>query len=638
MPLSLAQDLPVTEQDGGALVSEEQQEGSTTTLPSIEVETITIPRRGEPPLQVRLFGIHQGLVGHTFEHTDLSGCDFSGMVLAGAKFFDCDLTNTRWDRANCAGVTFDASRLRGAIFTETNLTGTSFEEARIEGARFEGCIIHHSNMRTAQADDNTIINCGNFSDFELPRSYIYSMSRRFYRTPDEMFRQEYRHDTVGGTASSMTATEAAILQRAVRPNPGWSNGSLEAYDWGRNEVAAPSNEVPKKKRDSKPRTYRFGLEFEAYKPDGVKLEYKKSKFGTDGSIRPPEGFRGFEMRTEPLKYQEVSPYLKRLLKYVHKNNCGTNDSCGLHIHASHPQFFNAKYIQKLVFFWISIEDVIMSTQPKGRFNNYYCKRTLFQYINDYGRIIPEEKEELIREMRGKDRYSALNLAALEKHGTIEVRLHEGTLDEEKVVNWAIFMKSIFDHVMDHYNPITTRMLFNQDIDEDKINKVFEVLRLPENVVEFYKNRIKKFGWKRLKKQTEIAKECIAIQKEKLEVARKIEQIDRKLRTRIKMLRGREPEPRSILSGLTANRSLRDVMQDHVNEMTQATPPEGSIMSSNMINEAYNQLHQSIGTSLGEIHPHPSVPEEEVVFTSPRGVYTLGSEPNMSTVLSAGSGA
>lgn len=640
MPLSLAQDLPVVEQDSGALVPEAAVDGSALTAPTIEVEDITIPRRGGPPLVVRIMGgNHQGLVGYSFEHRDLSGCDFSRMVLAGARFFDCDLSRTLFDHTNCAGVTFDASRLRDATFRQSNLTGTSFDEARLEGARFIDCVMAHSNMRSATVDEQTAIHCERFGDFEPPRQYIYLMSRR-WQSPDDMFRQEYprpvddseiraeRRGAGIGTASSMTATEAAMIQerRAFGEPTGTRPIMGTAWAYGTNE------EVEKKK--SKPRTYRFGLEFEAFKPEGIKLEYRKSKFGTDGSIHPPEGYRGFELRTEPLKRQEMWSYLKGLLRYTYKNNCGVNSSCGLHLHASHPKFFNAEYIKKLVFFWISIEDVIMSTQPKGRFNNYYCKRTLFQYINDYGRIIPEEKEELIREMSNKDRYSALNLSALQKHGTIEIRLHEGTLDLVKVEAWVTLMKAIFDHVMNNYNPVTTRILFNQDISEEKINKVFELLKIPVDVVEFYKERIKKFGWKRLKKQTEVAKECIAIQKAKIDALKKVEQIDRKLQIRIKKLRGKEPEP-SIFSGVRPARSLRDVMQEHVNQITQPTPPEGSLISNDVINQAYREVQ----TSLGTISSSASVPEGSMYYTSPRGIYTVGSSQNSLDILrSAGSGS
>jgi len=225
------------------------------------------------------------------------------------------------------------------------------------------------------------------------------------------------------------------------------------------------------------------------------------------------------------------------MEYLEKKKCGVNKSCGFHMHTSHPKFFDATYIKQLLMFWISIEDVIVSTQPRSRFNNAYCKRTLFQYIQDYGKEIPAAKDSLIREMRSKDRYSALNIASLEKHGTIEVRIHAGTIDPVKIINWTIFIKSIFDYVMKKYDPRVVKKLFNQEISDKKIIAVFKLLELPEEVANFYLSRINKFGWTRLRKQTKVAKECIEIQDEKIKTEKTLNKIRQQLSRRICVLRG-----------------------------------------------------------------------------------------------------
>lgn len=307
--------------------------------------------------------------------------------------------------------------------------------------------------------------------------------------------------------------------------------------------------------------YLFGLEFEAFKPEGTELEFVNTAFGTDGSISPPDGFRGFEFRMEPMEFDKSHTHVKKLLKYVKENGSDVNKSCGFHTHVSHPIFFDATFIKKLMFFWIAIEDVIMSTQPHSRMSNFYCKRYLFQYINDYGHDIPRAKDELISDMSRKDRYSALNLTALQKHGTIEVRLHAGTLDEDKIINWTIFLKSIFDYVKDSYNSKVVKGLFDEEVGDEKIAKVFKLLKLPEEVSKFYTERIQKFGWRRLRSQTRLAKECILMQQEKATIEKEMGKVQKKLASKIKKLRG---EAKSFREGRQNPASFSGVTPSYTN--------------------------------------------------------------------------
>jgi len=47
-----------------------------------------------------------------------------------------------------------------------------------------------------------------------------------------------------------------------------------------------------------------------------------------------------------------------------------------------------------------------------------------------------------------DRYHWLNLDSIDKHGTIEIRLHSSTLDANKVCNWVKAHLRFVDWVVD----------------------------------------------------------------------------------------------------------------------------------------------------------------------------------------------
>jgi len=351
-----------------------------------------------------------------------------------------------------------------------------------------------------------------------------AVQQRMGRERDSVMRQM-------ATEMNMTLESNQPRRRGEIPSDPYETPFMSGFHDGLNIIDRVVSRI------SSPRTYRFGLEFEAYRPEDSRMKMKGVNFGTDDSIEPPHNKEGFECRTSPLKFKDIHNLVIKLMEYLEKKKCGVNKSCGFHMHTSHPKFFDATYIKKLLMFWISIEDVIVSTQPRSRFNNTYCKRTLFQYIQDYDKEIPAAKDSLIREMRNKDRYSALNIASLEKHGTIEVRIHAGTIDPVKIINWMIFIKSIFDYVMNKYDPKVVKKLFDKEISDKKIVEVFKLLELPEEVINFYLSRINKFGWTRLKKQTKVAKECIEIQDEKIKTEKTLNKIRQQLSRRICVLRG-----------------------------------------------------------------------------------------------------
>jgi hypothetical protein len=61
--------------------------------------------------------------------------------------------------------------------------------------------------------------------------------------------------------------------------------------------------------------------------------------------------------------------------------------------------------------------------PKSRSKSNYCKKG-YSYDN---------------------RYSAINCTSISKFSTVEIRMHSGTTDFDKIKNWCTILKTIFFH-------------------------------------------------------------------------------------------------------------------------------------------------------------------------------------------------
>lgn len=101
-----------------------------------------------------------------------------------------------------------------------------------------------------------------------------------------------------------------------------------------------------------------------------------------------------------------------------------NKTCGLHVHLDQrsrkveDSFHNLRSVQSLLYKMV----------PKTREANRYCK--------------PTRAKTYEVASRSSDRYHGINTQAVRKFGTLEMRLHSGTLDPVKVNNWIALLTNL----------------------------------------------------------------------------------------------------------------------------------------------------------------------------------------------------
>jgi hypothetical protein len=188
-----------------------------------------------------------------------------------------------------------------------------------------------------------------------------------------------------------------------------------------------------------------------------------------------------------------------------------NKSCGLHLHIE-PSGYNWRDLRKLVVFCKILEPTLMELVSQSRRGNQFSRaidvsldsvlyadsKTEFieryyalqkDYIKSYSKIhkrksITSGKYQLdIGEYcQSSKRYEWLNLNTYFYRGTVEIRLHQGTTNYQKIKNWILLWQFIFDWI----NKNTLEDCYNMN--DAKFWNI-----LPQDISEFYQQRIKKLN-------------------------------------------------------------------------------------------------------------------------------------------------
>ena len=159
-----------------------------------------------------------------------------------------------------------------------------------------------------------------------------------------------------------------------------------------------------------------GIEIECYGPSlGDKLPLWAHE-KPDGSLSERAGIAGIEFAVL-LKRQEMEFRLKRMCDLLSGHK--VYRECGLHVHLD-MRGRTAKevgIIARRMNAWLfALRELV----PVSRRENSYCQFGLSE----------------------KDRYHAVNLCSYGRYRTLEIRLHSGTVDYNKIVTWVRLLELI----------------------------------------------------------------------------------------------------------------------------------------------------------------------------------------------------
>ncbi|MFI5405111.1 MAG: amidoligase family protein [Nitrososphaerales archaeon] len=174
---------------------------------------------------------------------------------------------------------------------------------------------------------------------------------------------------------------------------------------------------------------------------GMRRWYFLDRLDYDGSE--------IELKTPILRGKKGFETLKIVMNTLADQGCDVSSDDGLHVHHDAPEFIdNIDNCIQLVKSWKKNQHLIYQFVSPDRVFDYYDGNEGSYWACPMWSDEKVKQLELTRKIPGWDR-NDLNLAALQEHGSIEIRLHEGTLDYTEAESWIKFGQSFINRVLKH---------------------------------------------------------------------------------------------------------------------------------------------------------------------------------------------
>ena len=152
-----------------------------------------------------------------------------------------------------------------------------------------------------------------------------------------------------------------------------------------------------------------------------------------------------ELVSPPLKGSMVFDELKKVAEALDEIGAKVDKSCGLHIHHdfNDAELDTFKNIYGIFARYEDAIDELVAPSRRGM-NNRYCKSPRINLRQlEQARSIMEITNEIYT-----NRFVKLNCQSYRRHGTIEFRNHQGTVEYEKIANWIVLTQMIVERAFE----------------------------------------------------------------------------------------------------------------------------------------------------------------------------------------------
>lgn len=184
-----------------------------------------------------------------------------------------------------------------------------------------------------------------------------------------------------------------------------------------------------------------GITVRAY---GFSRDYDSWKLVPDCSVN------GWELVSPILHGDDGMAQVEKMAMALKSNGAKMSRSCGLHVHVDASDFSFANIMDAMKRYEQNeyVIDQSVAEHRRGHRNNY--AEPMPGYVAQVTRLTNSKKQlRAILEGRGDgwiERCGKLNICSYVKHGTLEFRHHEGTLDVRKMTSWINFCVRFMDDI------------------------------------------------------------------------------------------------------------------------------------------------------------------------------------------------
>ena len=158
---------------------------------------------------------------------------------------------------------------------------------------------------------------------------------------------------------------------------------------------------------------------------------------------------GCELVSPPLSGESGREQIRKACAALAAVDGWADSSCGLHVHHE-VTGMEVRDFGRLFRFWHNSIFAIEKLVAKSRRNGEWGKRLSDAEVSSIERL--SRMSACTRSFTERfDRYRALNVQSYPRYGTVEVRIHQGTVNAEKIIQWVMFGQSTIAYALSGAN-------------------------------------------------------------------------------------------------------------------------------------------------------------------------------------------
>lgn len=121
------------------------------------------------------------------------------------------------------------------------------------------------------------------------------------------------------------------------------------------------------------------------------------------------------------KSKHIAEIVTKVCQALAEHDAYVNKTCGLHVHLD----MRGEDVNRAFSSLVKSQNLLYGMVPMSRYNNTYCKPNKSRDMSTYG-----------------SRYYGINPQSYSEHKTLEIRLHSGSINAEKINNWIKLLQKI----------------------------------------------------------------------------------------------------------------------------------------------------------------------------------------------------
>lgn len=217
----------------------------------------------------------------------------------------------------------------------------------------------------------------------------------------------------------------------------------------------------------------LGIEIEV---EGESLPSGRRLQATNWNSKEDDSLRGESKEyiiKHPINLDEVKFNVDTLNDKFSKSGAVFYDSyrAGVHVHVNVQNLTFRQVVTFLTTYFI-FEEVLTEWCGETRVGNHFCLRSTDAYYLIQSLVTTISKNAVYNLASDSLRYSSVNVSSIPKHGSVEFRALESTIDTDRIYNWCKALLILKDWSLKFNDPREVLKSISADGYEIFFNKVF----------------------------------------------------------------------------------------------------------------------------------------------------------------------